>query len=92
MRSNNRSWDWHDVEKLYVFGRVAGKRSDGTEIRTFPSIRALSERTGISRSVIANRSRRNNWVGERKRFQDLIRAKTWRFLTERELAGTSGSE
>ena len=47
--------DWHAIEKLYVFGEVVRVREDGSEERTFPSIRAVAQRFGVSRSVVGER-------------------------------------
>jgi hypothetical protein len=48
--------DWHAIEKVYVFGEVVRVREDGSEERAFPTIRAIAQRFGISRSVVRGKS------------------------------------
>jgi len=78
--------DWHDIEKLYVFGEVLGFRDDGTVVRHYPSIRELCRRLSITRSVLANRSKRDGWAASRARFQTAERERTWKRLAEQALA------
>ena len=42
----------HAIERVYVFGEVVRVREDGSEQRTFPTIRAIAQRFGISLSVV----------------------------------------
>ncbi len=65
--------DWHAIEKLYVFGEVVRVREDGSEERTFPSIRAIAQRFGISRSVVGEKAMRDNWAGRRFEFLAALR-------------------
>jgi len=78
--------DWHDIEKLYVFGELVGFQEDGSPIRHHPSIRELSSRLGIARSVLGNRARRDGWASSRTDFQTRERQKTWQRLAEQALA------
>lgn len=66
--------DWHAIEKLYVFGELVRVRSDGFEERTFPTIRAIAERFGISRSVVGDRALRGDWVSRRYNFRAALRS------------------
>jgi hypothetical protein len=77
--------DWHAIQKLYVFGEIVRVHEDGSEVRRFPSIRELSARLRIARSVIGNRARRDDWVVARARFQGEHRAATWQKLVDLEL-------
>jgi len=65
--------DWHAIEKLYVFGEGVRVREDGSEERTFPTIRAIAQRFGISRSVVGEKAFRDDWVGRRFEFLAALR-------------------
>lgn len=69
--------DWHAIENAYVFGEVARVREDGSEERTFPSIRAIAQRFGISRSVVGQKALRSDWVTRRYEFRAAVRKATW---------------
>jgi hypothetical protein len=79
--------DWHAIERLYVFGVVVCTRGDGSEVRSFPTIRQLADKLGIARSVVGRRASRHEWAARRGRFQVEFRAATWQKLAERELGG-----
>lgn len=81
--------DWHAIEKLYVFGEVVRVREDGSEERTFPSIRAVAQRFGVSRSAIGEKALRDDWVGRRMKFQAASRDATWQKLMAHEVARAS---
>jgi len=70
--------DWHAIEKAYVFGEVVRVRSDGSEERTFPTIRAIAQRFGISRSVVGAKALRDDWVSRRFYFRAALRDATWK--------------
>jgi hypothetical protein len=78
--------DWHEIEKLYVFGEIVKFRHDGSVVRHYPSIRELSKRLGIARSVLGNRASRGGWAAARGRFQAAEREKIWRRLADQALA------
>lgn len=69
--------DWHAIEKVYVFGEVVRVRGDGSEERTFPSIRAIAQRFGISRSIVGEKALRNDWVSRRFYFRAALGKATW---------------
>lgn len=70
--------DWHAIEKVYVFGDVVRVRDDGSEERTFPSIRAIAQRFGICRSIVGEKAFRNDWVSRRFYFRAALRDATWK--------------
>lgn len=70
--------DWHAIERAYVFGEVVRVRDDGSEERTFPSIRAIAQRFGISRSMVGEKALRNDWVSRRFYFRAALRDATWK--------------
>ena len=78
--------DWHAIEKLYVFGEVVRVREDGSEERTFPTIRALAQRFGISRSAVGDKALRDDWVRSRYNFRAALRTATWQTLMADEVA------
>jgi len=78
--------DWHAIGKLYVFGEVVRVRADGSEERSFPSIRAIAQRFGISRSVVGERALREGWGSRRWRFQGALHEATWQKLMAHEVA------
>lgn len=69
--------DWHAIEKVYVFGDVVRVREDGFEERKFPTIRAIAQRFGISRSVVGEKALRDDWVSRRFQFRAALRSATW---------------
>ncbi|HYQ02749.1 MAG TPA: hypothetical protein VER96_28955 [Polyangiaceae bacterium] len=78
--------DWHAIEKLYVFGEVVRVREDGSEERSFPTIRALAQRFGISRSAVGEKALRHDWVTGRYNFRAALRDATWKKVMAAELA------
>ena len=81
--------DWHGIEKLYVFGEVVRVREDGSEERTFPTIRAVAQRFGISRSVVGERALRDDWVSRRFQFRAALRSATWQKQMANEVASAA---
>ena len=69
--------DWHAIERAYIFGEVLRVRDDGSEERTFPSIRAIAQRFGISRSMVGEKALRNDWVSRRFYFRAALCKATW---------------
>jgi len=77
--------DWHAIARLYVFGEVVRVRSDGSEDRSFPSIRAIADRFGLARSVVGNRALREGWVRRRERFRTELSDSAWEKLIDAEV-------
>jgi len=69
--------DWHTIGNIYIFGEVVRVREDGSEERTFPSIRAIAQRLGISRSVVGQKALRHDWVSRRFQFRAALSNATW---------------
>jgi len=78
--------DWHAIEKLYVFGEVVRVREDGSEERAFPTIRAIAQRVGVSRSAVGEKAFNDDWVGRRLRFRAALHDATWQTLMAHEVA------
>jgi hypothetical protein len=78
--------DWHAIEKLYVFGEVVRVREDGSEDRSFPSIRSLAQRFGVSRSVVGEKAFRGDWTGRRYQFRTALHDANWKKLIAHEVA------
>jgi hypothetical protein len=70
--------DWHAIERAYVFGEVVRVCDDGSQERIFPSIRAIAQRFGISRSIVGAKALRNDWVSRRFYFRAALRDATWK--------------
>lgn len=64
---------WDAIERGYVCGEVVRQLPDGSFERSYPSIRDLAAKFGVSRSLVGYHSRRHNWPEQRLAFRDKVR-------------------
>ncbi|MBI3073011.1 MAG: hypothetical protein HYY84_12930 [Deltaproteobacteria bacterium] len=67
-KANRPSIPWREIEVEYVYGADLADGENGTEPRTFLSIRALSEKHSVSRSLLGYFAKKQNWLKRREKF------------------------
>lgn len=67
-KANRPSIPWREIEAEYVYGVALAEGENGTAARTFLSMRALSEKYGVSRSLLGYFAKKENWLKRRGKF------------------------